>query len=321
MPLHRLWLALAALLFASAAQAETYPSHPIRLVVPYPPGTSTDLLARQVMPKAAARLGQPIVIDNRGGAGGIIGAELVAKAPPDGYTLVFATSQTHAINISLYPKLPYDPQAQFAPVARVGSQPLVLVVPPSLGVDTPAALVALAKRRPGQLNYASTGSGTSAHLAGELLKSGTGIDIAHVPYKSASQAIGDLLAGQVSMMLYPYAPLEGQITAHGLRALATTGAQRAAFLPDVPTMAEAGFPTVVLSAWYAVYAPAGTPPAIVATLNAATVAAIAEPDVRTAMLATGTEPGPSTQDELGAFTTAEIARYRELIRRSGATVD
>jgi tripartite-type tricarboxylate transporter receptor subunit TctC len=314
----------AALLIALAAipaAAADYPDRPVRLVVPYPAGTSTDLLARQVAPKAAEALGQPFVIDNRGGAGGIIGAEAVAKAAPDGYTLVFATSQTQAINVSLYKSLPYDPVKEFAGVARIGNQPLVLVVPPSLGVDTAQALVALARAKPGTLNYASTGSGTSAHLAGALLQSATKIDIIHVPYKSASQAISELLTGQVSMMLYPYVSLQGQIAAKALRVLATTGAQRSPFLPDAPTMVEAGFPDVVISAWYAVFAPKGTPAPIVETLHAAFARALADADVRAAMVATGTDPNPSTPAELDAFMRAEIERYRPLIAASGATVD
>jgi tripartite-type tricarboxylate transporter receptor subunit TctC len=316
----RLFLAATLLLAAGPAFAQ-YPERPIKLVVPYPAGTSTDLLARQVTPKAAEALGQPIVIDNRGGAGGIIGAEAVAKAAPDGYTLVFGTSQTQAINVSLYKTLPYEPLRDFAGVARIGNQPLVLVVPPSLGVDSAGALIALARAKPGTLNYASTGSGTSAHLAGALLQSATATDIIHVPYKSASQAISELLTGQVSMMLYPYAPLQGQIDAKGLRVLATTGAQRSPFLPDAPTMAEAGFPAVVISAWYAVFAPKATPQAIVAKLHAAFDRALADPAVRVAMIATGTDPNPSTPVELDAFMRTEIDRYRPLIATSGATVD
>jgi tripartite-type tricarboxylate transporter receptor subunit TctC len=312
---------LLILAAALPARAADYPDRPVRLVVPYPAGTSTDLLARQVAPKASEVLGQPIVIDNRGGAGGIIGAEAVAKAAPDGYTLVFATSQTQAINVSLYKSLPYDPVKEFAGVARIGNQPLVLVVPPSLGVDSAQALVALARAKPGTLNYASTGSGTSAHLAGALLQSATKIDIIHVPYKSASQAISELLTGQVSMMLYPYAPLQGQIDAKGLRVLATTGAQRSPFLPDAPTMVEAGFPDVVISAWYAVFAPKGTPAPVVQTLHAAFARALADAGVRAAMVATGTDPNPSTPAELDAFMRAEIERYRPLIAASGATVD
>jgi tripartite-type tricarboxylate transporter receptor subunit TctC len=314
---------LAALLIAAATPvtAADYPDRPVRLVVPYPAGTSTDLLARQVAPKASEVLGQPFVIDNRGGAGGIIGAEAVAKATPDGYTLVFGTSQTQAINVSLYKSLPYDPVKEFAGVARIGNQPLVLVVPPSLGVDSAGALVALARAKPGTLNYASTGSGTSAHLAGALLQSATRIDIIHVPYKSASQAISELLTGQVSMMLYPFAPLQGQIDAKGLRVLATTGARRSAFLPDAATMVEAGFPDVVISAWYAVFAPKATPVPVVASLHAAFAKALADPDVCAAMVATGTDPNPGTPGELDAFMRAEIERYRPLIAASGATVD
>ncbi|MBV8167450.1 MAG: tripartite tricarboxylate transporter substrate binding protein [Alphaproteobacteria bacterium] len=315
---------LAALLIAAlpiGAAAADYPDRPVRLVVPYPAGTSTDLLARQVAPKAAEALGQPFVIDNRGGAGGIIGAEAVAKAAPDGYTLLFATSQTQAINVSLYKSLPYDPVKDFSGVARIGNQPLVLVVPPSLGVDSAPALIALARAKPGTLNYASTGSGTSAHLAGALLQSATKIDVIHVPYKSASQAISELLTGQVSMMLYPYVSLQGQIDAKALRVLATTGAQRSAFLPDAPTMVEAGFPDVVISAWYAAFAPKGTPAPIVQTLHAAFAKALADKDVRAAMVATGTDPNPSTPAELDAFMRAEIDRYRPLIATSGATVD
>jgi len=304
-----------------AQQAEPYPSRPIRLVVPYAPGTATDLLARTLTPRYSELLGQRMVVENRAGAGGIVGAEAVAHAAPDGYTLGFAGSQTHAINVGLYRSLPYNPQTDFTPIARIAAQPMVLVVNPELPVHSVAELIALAKTRPGQLNFASTGSGTSAHLSGEALRSQAQIDIVHVPYASSGQVFTELLAGRTQLMFYPYQPLKPHIDAGRLRALATTGETRPAWLPDLPTMIESGYPSFVVIPWFALFGPAGTPQAAVDKLSSATERVLADPDLRAALAATGTEPWFAGPQALADFTAAEIARYRQVIAASGARVD
>ncbi|GGJ05509.1 Bug family tripartite tricarboxylate transporter substrate binding protein [Neoroseomonas lacus] len=316
------WLVSPVLAPSAWAQTtEPFPNRPIRLVVPYAPGTATDLLARTLTPRFSDVLGQRMVVENRAGAGGIVGAEAVARATPDGYTLGFAGSQTNAINVSLYRSLPYNPQTDFTPIARIAAQPMVLVVNPDLPVRSVAELVALAKARPGELNFASTGSGTSAHLSGEALRSQAAIDIVHVPYASSGQVFTELLAGRTQLMFYPYQPLKPHIDAGRLRALATTGETRPAWLPDLPTMIEAGYSNFVVIPWFALFGPAGTPQAAVATLSAATERVLADPDLRAALAATGTEPWFAGPLVLADFTQAEIARYREVITASGARVD
>ena len=308
-------------LSGSAAWAQTYPARPIHLVVPYSAGTSTDLAARQVAPRLSTILGGTVVVDNRGGAGGVVGAEAVAHATPDGYTLMFAGSQTNAINLSLYAKLPYDPVKDFTPVARLSAPPMVLVVSPSLGVHSVAELVAKAKASPGKLNYASSGIGTTAHLCGALLAKDAGIEMAHVPYNSAAQGFSDLMSGDVSLMFYPYLPLSPLIKAKKLEVLATTGATRPPYLADVPTMAEAGYKDFVITPWFAVYGPAALPQLIVDKLSAALLATIDDKEVHERLLSTGNDPFPGDAAELGRFTRSEIERYRSVVAVSGAKVE
>ena len=310
-------------LFACApiVSAQTYPDRPIRLVVPQGAATATDIFARQLTPRLAELLGQPVVVDNRPGGGGIIGTEIVAKAPADGYTLTLGGGQTHAINKSLYSKLPYDPIASFTPVARLGAQAMILVTNATVPVKTVAEFIAYANARKGKLNFASTGSGTSAHLTGELLNAETGLKIAHVPYKSGAQALTDLVSGEVSMMFYPYIALQSQIQAGKLTVLATAGPQRSAYLPQTPTMVESGFPGFVISAWFAVYAPAGTPRPIVDTLYAAFERTLTDPEIVRRLSATGTDVYLAAPDELGRFTRSEIERFRKLVELSGAKAD
>lgn len=306
---------------AAIASAQTFPDRAIRLIVPQGAATATDIFARQITPRLAELLGQPVVVDNRPGGGGIIGTEIVAKAPPDGYTLTLGGGQTHAINKSLYSKLPYDPIANFAPVARLGAQAMILVTNAALPVKTVAEFIAFANARKGKLNFASTGSGTSAHLTGELLNAETGLKIAHVPYKSGAQALTDLVSGEVSMMFYPYIALQSQIQAGKLTVLATAGPQRSAYLPQTPTMVESGFPGFVISAWFAVYAPAGTPRPVVDTLYAAFERTLTDPDIVRRLAASGTDVYLAAPDELGRFTRSEIERFRKLVELSGARAD
>ena len=305
----------------AAHAAEGYPTKPLRLIVPYAPGTATDLLARQLAPKLGDLLGQPLVVENRAGAGGIVGAQAVARATPDGYTLGFAGSQTHAINVSLYRNLPYNPVTDFAPIARIASQPMVLVVHPDVPARSVAELVALARARPGQLNFASTGSGTSAHLSGETLRTQARIDIVHVPYASSGQVFAELLAGRTQLMFYPYQPLKPHIDTGRLVPLATTGETRPAWLPNLPTMIEAGYPNFVVIPWFALFAPAGTPTTVAEALSEASRRALADPEIRAALAASGTEPYFAGPADLAAFTNSEIERYREVIAASGARVD
>ena len=319
--------ALAALtaslpLVARRAYAqEHYPDHPPRLVVPYAAGTATDLIARQLAGSIGDVLGQRPVIDNRAGAGGIVGTEAVARAAPDGYTLLFAGSQTHAINVSLYQNLPYDPVKDFAPVARVASQPLVLVVNASLPAKSVAELVALAKTRPGKLNYASSGIGTSAHLCGATFRKRAGIDIVHVPYGNGGQLFSDLLSGATSMMFYPYQPLKPHVEAGRLRVLASTGATRPAWLSDFPTMVESGFADFVLSAWFGVFAPAATPAPRIDAVAEAVRRTVESAETHAAFATSGTEPFYAPPDVFAGFIASEIDRYRSVVADSGAKVE
>src|SRR5271166_4588940 len=246
---------------AAGAGAQTYPTKPIRLVVPFPAGGTTDILAREVGQRLSVSLGQSVIVDNRPGAAGNIGSELVAKSAPDGYTLLMATVGTHAINPSLYARMPYDHVKDFTPVVLVAGVPNVLEVTPSLPVYTVADLIKLAKEKPGQINFASSGSGTSIHLSGELFKTMAGVDMTHVPYKGSAAAITDLIGGQVQVMFDNLPSSLPQIKAGKLRAIAVTSAQRAPALPDVPTIAESGLPGFEATSWFGVVAPAGPAPA------------------------------------------------------------
>jgi tripartite-type tricarboxylate transporter receptor subunit TctC len=262
------FLIAALVAVAACASAQNYPNKPIRLVVPFPAAGTTDILAREVGQRLSVTLGQPVVIDNRPGAGGNIGADIVAKSAPDGYTLLMATVGTHAINASLYSNMPYDHIKDFTPVVLVAGVPNVLEVTPSLPVKTVADLIKLAKEKPGQINFASSGNGTSIHLSGELFKSMAGVDMTHVPYKGSAPALVDLVGGQVQVMFDNVPSSIEQIKAGKLRAVAVTSAQRSPALPDVPTIAESGLPGFEASAWFGIVAPAGTPAAVVNRINA-----------------------------------------------------
>ena len=315
--------AIAAIVFpyAALAQATAYPTKPIRLVVPFPAGGATDILARAVAQKLTEVWGQPVVVDNRPGAGGNIGSELVAKSAPDGYTLEMGTVGTHAINPSLYAKMPYDHLKDFAPVILVAGVPNVLVVNPSLPVNSVRELIAYAKANPGKLNFASSGSGTSLHLSGELFKVMAGVEMAHVPYKGSAPALQDLIGGQVQLMFDNLPPSLPQIKAGKLRALGVTTATRAPALPDVPTIAESGVPGFESSSWFGVLAPTGTPPAIIAKLNGEIAKWLSTPEASEKMLGVGANIAGGSPDDFARHIAAETAKWAKVVKDSGAKVD
>ncbi len=313
--MNRIVPALAASLVAAAALAQ-YPEKPIRLIVPFAAGGGNDNVARLVGKHISGSLGQPLVIDNRPGAGGVLGAELAAKAAPDGYTLFLGGVGSHAVNPNLNDTLSYDPIRDFAPVALLASAPLVLVVHPSVPADSFKAFVALARARPGQLNYASNGSGSSSHLAAVMFGSMAAVDMVHVPYKGLSPALTDLLSGRVQLMFSSVVAILPHIRAGKLRGLAVTGGKRLPSMPDLPTIAESGLPGYEASSWYGVLAPAGTPREIVARLNAELVKALEQPEVRTSLLAEGAEPIGGTPEQFAAHIRAEKERLGKLIREA-----
>jgi tripartite-type tricarboxylate transporter receptor subunit TctC len=312
---------VAALVLCVPTIAAPYPDKPVRLVVPYPAGGPVDALARVLGQKLSDTLGQPFIVDDRPGASGTVGSEFVAKAPPDGYTLVMGNNATHATNESLYPNLRYATLRDFAPIGLAATVTNILVVSPTLPVRSVAELIAYAKARPGKLNYASSGSGSAAHLTAEMFKLMTGTDIVHVPYKGAAPAAGDLLAGQVGLMFASAPTVFQYVKAGTLRALAVTGANRWARLPDVPTMAEAGVPGFTSEVWFGLFAPAGTPRDIVDRLNAALVTAAAVPDIRTKLAEEGFDVMTDTPEEFRVFIAAEITKWADVIKQSGAQVD
>ena len=321
MRLVRTLCAVLLCLAATLAFAQAYPNKPVRLVVPFPPGGTTDILARSVAQKLYEAWGQQVLIDNRPGAGGNIGTEIVAKAVPDGYTLLMGTVGTHAINSSLYSRLPFDPVKDFAPVTLVASVPNVLVVHPSLPAKSVKELIALIKAKPGELTFASSGNGTSIHLAGELFKSMTGTTMLHIPYKGSAPALTDLLGGQTNMMFDNLPSSIQHIKSGKLRALAVTSSHRSSALPDVPTVAESGVPGFEASSWFGVLAPAGTPREIVNKINADIVKALSAPEIRERLSGQGAEPVGNTPEQFAAYIKAESAKWAKVVKESGAKVD
>lgn len=323
----RLLFMVATFIFASAALqanaqgAGSYPNKSIKIVVPFPPGGATDILARAIGFELQKAWGQTVVIENKPGAGGNTGADLVAKSPADGYTLIMATVGTHAINMSLYAKMPYDAVKDFEPVVLVAGVPNLLVVHPSVNAKTVRELTALAKSQPGKLNVASSGNGTSIHLSAELYKQMAGVDILHVPYKGSAPAVADLLGGQVQMMFDNMPVSLPHVKAGKLRALAVTSMTRSAALPDVPTMDEEGLKGFDATSWFGLLAPAGTPKDIVAKLNAASVKALASAEMRERLAAQGAEPMGNTPDQFAAFIKAEIDKWAKIVKASGARID
>jgi len=311
----------AAMLPAGIAIAQPYPSKPIRFIVPFPAGGIADVMARVFGQKFNDAWGQPVVIENRPGAGGNIGAEAVAKSPPDGYTLVMGSIGTHSVNISLFSRMPFDPVRDFAPIALVIKSQNLLVVHPSVPAKTVQELIALARARPGQLAYASAGNGTAGHLAGELFKAMAKIDIVHIPYKGNVPAITDLIGGQTSMTFATMPTVLPQVKADRLRALAVTGAQRSSALPNAPTVAEAALPGFEVTNWIGVFAPAGTPADIVAKLNAEIMRIMRLPDVEPRLASEGAQFTPNTPNEFAAFVKSEIAKWGKVIRDAGLRAD
>jgi tripartite-type tricarboxylate transporter receptor subunit TctC len=309
-------VALAALAIAPAL-AQNYPARPIRILIAQAPGSATDVVSRVVGNRLSESLGQPIVIEARPGAGGMVGTEAAAKSAPDGYTLFMANNSTHGSNPAVYAKLPYDAVNDFAPIAFVASVPYVLAVDPSLPVSSVQQLIAFAKSRPKQINYASAGNGSTHHFCGELLKSMAGIELVHVPYKGSPPAIAGLLGGEVSLMFANVADIGSQIKGGKVKALAVSAAKRAPSLPDVPTLSEAGLPGFEIMSWFGLLAPAGTPAPIVARLNAETVKALARPDVQATLAAQGLEVAPGSPEQFGAYIKSEIAKFTRIGKAAG----
>ncbi|HVY07232.1 MAG TPA: tripartite tricarboxylate transporter substrate binding protein [Burkholderiales bacterium] len=320
--MHRL-LAVMLLACASmqAAIAADYPVKPIRLVVPYTPGGTADMLARTLGQKLTESLGQQVIVDNRPGAGGNIGVDLVAKSPADGYTIVMGTVATHAINPTLYPTLPFDAEKDLAPIVLVATLPNILVVNPSLPAKNVKELIALAKSKPGELAFASAGNGTSQHLSGELFKKLAGVEMIHVPYKGSAPAVIDLVGGQVQLMFDNIPSSLPQVKAGKLRALAVTGPRRSPVLPELPTLAEFGLTGFSITSWFALYAPAHTPENIISRLNREAAKAIASKDIRDQWIAQGIEPAGGTAEQLAEFRRLEAPKWAKIIRESGARVE
>jgi tripartite-type tricarboxylate transporter receptor subunit TctC len=301
--------------------ADVYPTRPIRLIVPFPPGGGTDIMGRLVASHLTEKLGVQTVVDNRGGAGGIIGTELAAKATPDGHTLLIGSVSTISINPSLYPKLPFDTLKDLAPVSLIASTPSVVVVPANLAARSVKDLIALAKAKPGQLNFASAGSGTSHHLGGELFKATAGIDIVHVPYKGTAPAVTDLVSGQVSMMIANMPAVLPMVKAGRLRALAVTSLGRSSLMPELPTVAESGVPGFEVIVWYGVLAPSATAKPIVATLNQLLKQMASVQDVKDRLAGQGAEAISSTPEEFARKIRDDMKKWAKVVQTSGARPD
>jgi len=313
-------LATFALVAPAQDAGGSYPSAPVRIVVPFQAGGLTDILARAIAQHASQHLGQQFIVENKAGASGNIGADFVAKSRPDGYTLLMGSIGTNAVNAHLFSRMPYDTLKDFAPIGLVASGTLMLVAHPSVPVTDMKSLLAYARAHPGKLTYASGGAGASQHLAGELLKTMAKVDIVHVPYKGVVQGVTDVVAGQVDLT-FDLATVEPHIRAGKLRPIAVANGKRSSAFPDVPTIAEAGVPGYEASAWYGLFAPAGTPPAVIARLNAEVVGALKEPALRQRLAALGAEPAGSSPEELARFVRAEYDKWGQVVREAGIRLD
>lgn len=325
MPLHRraclIALALAAIWPSAQGQSESYPNKPIRLIVPFPPGGGGDTLARLVMNRAARELGQPLVVDNVPGAGGNVGAQAAARAPADGYSLFYGTNGTHAINHALYKAPGFNPVKDFEAISRLTRIGALVVVRPGLEVTTFTELLKLIRSQPGKITFASAGNGTTSHLAGEMLKSQANLNMVHVPYRGGAPAMTDLIGGQVDLMIDVMPNTAPQVRGGRVKGLAVSTAQRVSSFADLPTIAESGVPGFDVGAWDAVFAPAGTPRSVVDKVHAAIQKALADPELRQQLSSRGSEPSPTTPQELNQFVSSEMERWGAAVRRSGASVD
>jgi tripartite-type tricarboxylate transporter receptor subunit TctC len=311
---------LCAALFAVTAQAQNYPVKPIRLVVTYPPGGGADVMARLIAPKLGDLLGQPIVVENKPGATGAIAAEMVAQSAPDGYTLMLDAS-SYAVNPSLFARLPYDPLKAFAPVTLLVKFPNMVVVSPNFPVNSIKELIALAKAKPGSISFASSGNGSAQHLAAELFRQQAGLDMVHVPYKGGAQAMTDVIAGQIPLYFANMASGLPHVRSGKLKALASTGERRSPNMPDLPTVAESGVTGYAVYEWNAVFAPAGTPPAIIARLQTEIAKVLAQPEVRERILALGGEIAASTPQETDRFVREQMTKWAKIIKQADIKVD
>lgn len=314
-------LAAAAAALPLAASAQNYPTKPITIVVPFAAGGTTDILARLVGQYLTTELGQPVVVENKAGAGGNIGAAYAAKAPADGHTLFMGTVGTHAINASLYKKLPYDPIKDFAPLSRVAMVPNLLVAHPSQPYKTVQEMIAYAKANPGKINFGSPGNGASPHLSGELFKSMTKVDMVHVPYKGSAPAVSDLLGGQISIMFDNLPSVIPHVRSGKLRAIAISTATRSADLPDVPTIAEAGVPGYEATSWFGMFAPAGTPAPVLAKISTALGKVLANAEVKKKIDDQGGEPANETPAQFADFIQKETIKWGKVVKESGASLD
>ena len=316
-------LVVAAVLTATAAgtPAQSYPSKPVRMIVPFPAGGATDIVGRLIAQKLSEAWGQQVIVDNRGGAGGTIGSDVAAKSPPDGYTMLLGTSSTHAVAPSLYSKLPYDPVRDFSPVTLAATATILLAVHPSVPAHNVKELIALAKRQPNALSFASSGNGGISHLIGEQFKSTAGIQMLHVPYKGDTPALVDLVGGQVHLMFGTAVSFLPYVKAERLRAVAVTNPKRSPVVPNVPTIAESGLPGFEALQWFGVFVPAGTARDIVSRLNADIVKSLHLPDVRERLVGLGAEVVGNAPEQFAAFQKADSAKWAKIVRASGAKVD
>ena len=316
------WVAKVALaLLPSLCAAQAWPAKPIKWVVPFAPGGTTDILARTISEKLTVALGVPVIVENKPGAGGGVGADLVAKSAPDGYTILGGTISTHAINASLYSNLPYDPVKDFVPITLIARVPNMLVVNPEVPAKDVKELIALLKANPGKYTFASSGNGTSQHLSGELFKSMAGVEMQHIPYEGSPPALQDVVAGHVTMTFDNITTAWPLAKAGKLRALAVTTAKRSSIAPDVPTLAEAGLPGFEIGSWQGVFAPAGTPAPIVRRLNAEIVKILRLPEINDRLAGLGAEIVADSPEEFAALVKAEVVKWSEVVKKSGAKVD